>query len=311
MLHKKPFSERVHKNRLTNKASEVKITDFFLQAIINGLLMGGVYALASSGLSLVYGTMKIVNFCQGEFLMLGMYCSFFIFAFVGLEPFISWPITMLAMFALGAITYFACIRRVIHKTTLVQVFMTFSLLLLFQNLALLFWKPDPRTIVTLYSDTSFSVYDLFLVHLPKLVTFILALGVMIALHFFIKKSSWGLIIRATAENHQAAALLGIDTDRVYLLVYALATAITGVAGALLATFYPASPFVGAVFIAYMFTVCVLGGLGNYLGAVTGGVVIGLTESLSAYFISPGLKSIGVFCVLILVLCIKQKGFRSK
>lgn len=278
----------------------------FAQLIVSGLLIGGVYALISIGLTLIFGVMRIVNFAHGEFLMLSMYISFWLVTSLGMSPYVALPFVSLAMFIFGAVVYILVIRRALSSAMVVQIFATVGLGLLMSNCALVFWTADYRMMQSSIGSQVLSVAGLQ-IGTASLIAFCMCLVVTLLLFAFITFTFTGKTIRATVQDRAAAQLMGVNIDRVYMLTFALGSLLVGVAGALLAPIYPVYPTVGTSYGVISFVVVVLGGMGSMPGALLGGLIIGLVETLSGYFIDTGLKQAVYFAVFILVLIFRPTG----
>ena len=277
-----------------------------IQLVVSGLLIGGVYALISIGLTLIFGVMRIVNFAHGEFLMVAMFAAFWLFELTGLSPFMAAPIVALLLFLFGALTYLLIIRRTVGSPMVVQIFATVGLGLVMQNAALVLWSGDFRTIRSAAANSVLKVAGIQ-VSYPLLVASLAAIAIALLLFAFVAWTYPGKAIRATVQDRTAAQLMGIDIDKVYLLTFALGSGLVGIAGALLAPAYPIFPAVGTNFGLASFVVVVLGGMGSMTGALLGGLLIGLVETLSGFFIDSALKQAVYFVVFILVLVFRPAG----
>src|SRR5581483_6542257 len=213
------------------------------QAVINGLLIGGIYALVSIGVTLIFGVVKIVNFAQGEFVMIGMYLSFFLFSTFGIDPLLSLFISMPVLFVLGALIQHFLIRRVLGPNDMPQIFLTFALSLLLLNLSLLFFSANYRTVHTSYSDEAFHFGGLYIPE-AKLIAFVVAMILSAALWVFLRTTDLGKAMRAASQKPDVAVLMGINPNRVFAVAFGAALALAGAAGSLLMPFYSAYPFVG-------------------------------------------------------------------
>lgn len=277
-----------------------------LQLVVSGLLIGGVYALVSIGLTLIFGVMRIVNFAHGEFLMIAMFASYWIFKFTGLDPHLTAPAVALLLFLYGALTYILIIRRTVGSPMMVQIFATIGLGLFMQNAALVLWSGDFRTIQASVASAVVKFAGIQ-VSYSLLVASLAAIAISLVLCAFVAWTYTGKAIRATVQDRNAAQLMGINIDKVYLLTFGLGSALVGIAGALLAPAYPIFPTVGTNFALASFVIVVLGGMGSLTGALLGGLLIGLIETLSGFFIDPELKQAAYFAVFILVLVFRPTG----
>ena len=280
--------------------------EIVLQLVINGLLLGGIYALISIGLTLIFGVLEIINFAHGEFLMLAMYASFFAFQLFGIDPYLSLVIVLPLFFALGLLAQRIIIQPILNAEPLNQIFTTVGLSLVLQNLALVFFKADFRTIKTSYSTKAFFLGNL-MVSFPHLMAFLLALLIIGALLVFLKTTYIGMAIRALAQQRRAAMLMGIDVNLTYMIAFGIGIACVGGAGAILIPIYYAFPTVGSIFVLVAFVVVILGGYNSLAGALVGGLIIGVVETLSGFFLSPQLKEAVYFSIFIIILFIRPAG----
>ncbi|MGA3036489.1 MAG: branched-chain amino acid ABC transporter permease [Vulcanimicrobiaceae bacterium] len=276
------------------------------QAVVNGLLIGGIYALVSIGVTLIFGVVKIVNFAQGEFVMIGMYLSFFLATRAGIDPLVSLVIVMPVMFVVGMLFQHVLIRRVLSLGDMPQIFLTFALSILLMNVALLLFTANYRTVQTPYTDAAFHIGPVF-ISVAKLIAFVLAMAFSGALTLFLRSTDIGKAMRAAAQNRDVAMLMGINTDLVFAVAVGLALALAGAAGSLLMPFYPVYPTVGQVFVLMAFVAVVLGTLGNVTGALIAGLMMGVAESLGIQFVGADSGLIVVFLMLLLTLAIRPSG----
>jgi branched-chain amino acid transport system permease protein len=287
------------------------VSTVFIQVLINGILVGGFYALMGMGLNVVFGVMKIVNFCQGELLMIGMYITYILNVTFGLDPYVAIPVVAVVLFVLGGLIQRGLITPLLGGASDSNlIFMTVGLMMLMQNTALVAFKSDYRTIQTGYSLINLNIFGQ-IVSLPKLISFIVLLAVTCALYILLMKTNIGRKIRATSQNPLGARLVGINIKKMYNVTYGLSAALAGVAGALLLPFYYVYPMVGATFTLRAFVVVVLGGLGSIKGAFVGGIVLGLLETMGAFFVGPQFKDSVVFVTFIAILIIRQKIVLSR
>src|SRR5215467_13659241 len=276
------------------------------QAVVNGLLIGGIYALVSIGVTLIFGVVKIVNFAQGEFVMIGMYISFFLATQFGVDPILSLFVSMPVLFVVGVLVQHFLIRRVLGANDMPQIFLTFALSLLLLNVALMLLTANYRTVHTWYSDEAFHFLGLY-VPVAKLIAFVLAMVLSALLWVFLHTTDLGKAMRAAAQNRDVAMLMGINPDRVFCVALGLALALAGAAGSLLMPFYPAYPLVGQVFVLMAFVAVVLGTLGNIIGALIASLMMGIAESLGIQFIGADSGLIVVFLMLLLTLAVRPSG----
>jgi branched-chain amino acid transport system permease protein len=280
--------------------------EIVVQAAVSGILMGFVYALIAAGLSLIFGLMEIVNFAHGEFLMLAMYVAFFAWALGGLDPLLSLPLSTLALAALGWATYHGVIRRVLGGPMLAQIFATFGLAVFFRSAAQFLWGADFRVVTDPLLGGRISLGGVFIGR-PQLAASLAALLAFGALALFLARSETGLALQATAQDRQAAALMGIDTERMFALGWAIGGGCVGVAGGLLAMFFYVFPDVGATFALLAYVTVALGGFGNVPAGLVAGVIVGLVETLAGLLIEPALKYAVVFLLYLAVVLWRPHG----
>ena len=279
--------------------------NMFLQACVNGLLMGGFYSLMGMGQNIIFGVMKIVNFCHGEMLMVGMYLTFILYTFFGIDPYLAVPMVAAVMFVLGAGIQHTLITPSLGTKSFTNLlFLTVGLGLLLSNGALVIFGSEYRSIRTAYSQTYIPMGPVT-ISLPRMISFGVLIVVTIALFAFLKYTTVGKQIRAVSQNPVGAEVVGIDVKKIYLLTYGLGVALAGTAGALLTQFYTTFPTAGASFGFRALIVVVVGGLGSIPGAFLAGIFLGLLETMSALFISPSYSDLIVFMTFIVILVVRQ------
>lgn len=277
-----------------------------MQLIINGLLLGGIYALIAIGLTLIFGVLEIINFAHGEFLMLSMYVSFWLFKLAGVDPYISLLVILPTFFFIGLAVQRIVIQPIINAPPLNQIFATVGLSIILQNVALFFWKADYRTVRTAYSTLCLKTSGL-MISFPRLVAFALALGIIAVLLTFLKRTYTGKAIRALAQQRRGAMLMGINTYRMYQIAFGIGIACVGAAGAMLIPIYYVFPTVGSLFVLIAFVVVILGGYNSLVGTLIGGLIIGVVEAFSGFYLSPHLKEAVYFVIFILILLARPTG----
>lgn len=275
-------------------------------AVINGILMGGIYTLVASGLTLIYGVLHIINFAHGSLLMVAMFGVFYLVTKLGIDPYLSLIVTMPTMFAMGYVLYKYLIGKLSYGKDENILLITLGLSIVIENLALMFFSGDSRTISMSYSDKMFEVGPL-LVGLPKVISFVASMVMCALLGIFITKTDTGRAIRAVAKERMGARLVGIDVDKVFAISFGLGMATLGAAASLLMPIFYVSPTTGHVFVMVAFTVVVLGGMGSFLGAVVGGLIVGLTESFGGLYLGESLGQIGISLIFILILLFRPSG----
>ena len=276
------------------------------QLFLNGLLLGGIYALISIGLTLIFGVIEIINFAHGEFLMLSMYASYWLFQYYGIDPYLSLIIVVPLFFGIGIVVQRGIIQPLLDAPSLNQVFATVGVSLALQNVALVLWKADFRTVETDYGGKTFDVSGL-MVSFPRLVAFGVSVAIILFLFTYLKKTYTGMAIRALAQQRRAAMLMGINVHRTYQIAFGIGLACVGAAGAVLIPVYYTFPTVGTFFVLVAFVVVVLGGYNSLGGALVGGLMIGIVETFSGYFLSPHLKEGVYFIIFILFLVFRPNG----
>jgi branched-chain amino acid transport system permease protein len=280
--------------------------DLFLQALVNGLLMGGVYAAYSSGFALIFGVMNIVNIFHGELIMIGAFTTYWCYSLYGIDPFLSLPISIATVGVLGYGIQRVLINRVVEAPPLITYLCTFGVHLILANLALLLWSADFRTVTTSYSGAGFSLGPIT-VPIARLVTFLIAVLTTFGLYGFLEKARYGKAIRAAGQDKELARMVGIDIRKVYAWTFALGAGVTGLAGGLLSTYFVIYPQMGLPYTIIAFCVVVLGGMGYIPGALLGGLLLGVIQSLTATFLNSGLSTAITFILLFTILVLKPRG----
>ena len=280
--------------------------EILAQAAISGLLMGGVYALVAIGLTMQWGVMNIVNFAHGEFMMLAMYLSYWAFALLGIDPYVSLLLSVPIMFLLGALTQRVLIERVMNANHVIQILLTVGLGIFLENLALYLWSPNFRTIKLEYLSATIRFGEIS-IGITKLIAFAVCGLLAASLYLLLKKTTLGRAMRAVAQDAEGAALMGINVKRMYMLAFGIGSACVGAAGTLVIPFFYTHPKVGLSFVLMAFVVAVLGSLGNFVGALVGGLIIGLSESISGLILPGTLKELVTFSIFILVLLFRTTG----
>ncbi len=268
--------------------------------------MGFVYALIAAGLSLIFGLMEVVNFAHGEFLMLAMYVAFFAWSLAHLDPLLALPLVTVLLAALGWASYLGVIRWVLGGPMLAQIFATFGLAVFLRSAAQFLWGVDFRVVQNPWLAGRVVVGGLFL-GLPQLAASVAALAAFLGLWLFLARSETGLALQATAQDRPAAALVGIDTERMFALGWAIGAGCVGVAGTLLAMFFYVFPDVGATFALLAYVTVALGGFGNVPATLLAGVIVGLVEALAGLLITPALKYAVVFLLYLAVVLWRPQG----
>ncbi len=276
------------------------------EALSAGLFNGLIYAAVAVGLALIWGITDVLNFAHGEFLMLGMYAAYWMFTLGHVDPTLSAPLVACLLGFVGFMTYSLVIRRLQKGPPMAIILATFGLAVVLQQLAFIFFTPDYRSLPDTFISGSITLGGVSIGR-PQVVTGIVALVVIVALFFLVYRTRWGHALQAVAEDRQVAALVGISPDRVNAQVWVLGSAVVGLAGALLTTFFYVFPSVGTVFGLMAFVAVCMGGFGSLPGAFIAGILIGLIEAMTGYFVEPALKTVSVYIVFVLVLWYRPHG----
>jgi branched-chain amino acid transport system permease protein len=282
-----------------------------VQYVVTGLLVGGVYALMSIGLALIFGVMRVVNFAQGDFMMLGMYLTWFLAVGYGVDPLLGAVVVLLPFFGLGLLVHRVLLVRVTgggepQRLMDAQLILTLGLSLIITNATTMVFTPMPRGIQTTYATQAFAAGPI-LINQARAYAFAMALLLAVAVYLFLTRSDLGKALRAAADEPEAAGYQGIDVRRMHGLAFGIGIALVVAAGGLLATYYPIEPTVAVNFIVLMFVAVVLGGLGSIPGAFAGGLIIGLVQSVTVLVLPLQLQNAGVFIAFLLVLYLRPQG----
>jgi len=277
-----------------------------LQLIIQGLLLGGIYGLIAMGLSLIFGVMGIINFAHGQMMVMAMYVSYWIFVLLGIDPYLSLVIVAAVIFVLGYLIQSTVVNRILDYPEAMQVLPLVSMGLILENLALLLWGPDHRSPQTALSLAALWIGPV-MIDVSRLIAFVLAICITALIFVFLKKTDIGKCIRAASDNRTGAILVGINVNRIYNVSFAIGAATTAAAGVLLLPIMPISPYMGHDFTLIAFIVVILGGMGNLLGALVGGVILGVAESASTLFLPATLKHVVSFSILIIIMLFRPQG----
>jgi branched-chain amino acid transport system permease protein len=276
----------------------------FTQVCINALLLGGMYAVISVGLNLIFGVLKIINFAHGELIMLGMYTAYWLTTLYNLNPYISIPIVAMILFVVGVVIERVLIKPILKAPEVNQLLTTAALILVLQNLALILWRADYRG-VSVYVPT----VTLGPLYIPgtRLVAFVGGLVTSLALYYVLMRTDIGRRIRAVAQDPEIASVLGINVSMIQTLTFGLGALLTGIAGSLLIPIYMVNPMVGGTFGLISWIIIVLGGLGSFVGALVGSFIIGFIEAFVGALISLEISRVVAFAIFIAVLFIKPTG----
>lgn len=281
------------------------------QYVVTGLLVGGVYALMSIGLAVIFGVMRVVNFAQGDFMMLGMYLTYFYAVGLGIDPLLGALVTIPPFFLLGLLVHRVFLARVTgggdpSREMDAQLILTLGLSLIITNATTMILSPTPRGIRTTYATQAFAIGPALL-NQARTYAFLMALLLAVAMYVFLTRTDLGKALRAAADDPEAASYQAINVRAMHGVAFGVGIALVAAAGGLLATYYPIEPNVGVNFIVLMFVAVVLGGLGSIPGAFVGGIVIGLVQSLTLLVLPLQLQNVGVFVAFLVVLYVRPQG----
>jgi branched-chain amino acid transport system permease protein len=280
--------------------------DLLPLSIVNGFLIGGIYGLTAVGLTLIFGVMGVANFAQGAFVMTGMYLAYWLFVLLGVDPYLS---ILPAFVFLGLIGWFvqrSLINKIMDAPHYDQFLCTVGIMLILQNLAVFLW-PDYRQIRVSYQTLGVQLAPTIRVEAVRILAFVIAVGMSVGLYFFLKLTRLGKAIRACSQSKDGAMVVGIDIQKIYVLTFAIGSACAGVAGAIISPLYPVSNDIGNFFIVTAFCIVCLGGMGNALGALVGGLIIGVAESVGTLFIPGGQKQLITFGIFVVILLFRPQG----
>jgi branched-chain amino acid transport system permease protein len=275
-------------------------------AVLNGLTTGAVYALIALGLTLIYGVLHIVNFAHGAALMVALYAVYLLKTHLGLDPYLALPLVTAGMFVLGYALQRGIVERAAHGRDENILLVTLGISIVLENLALLIFKSDTRSIETAYTLATVPIGPAFIA-VPKLIAFAGALAASALLLWIVARTDLGRAIRAVAKEQQGARLVGIDVAHVYAMSFGIGLACLGAAACFLLPAYYVNPQVGSGFVLVAFTIVVLGGMGSFAGALLGGLLIGVVESLGGLWLGESLGQIGIFALFIAVLLFRPQG----
>jgi len=294
--------------------------EVLLQTLIAGILLGGLYALIGIGMTLIMGVMKIINLAHGELMMVAMYIAYWLFVIFHLDPYISVFIATPALFLLGVAMQKFLINPVLKVDSILpenQVILTVGIGMVLSNLATLFFKSDYRSTPVDYATKAWYLSDLWenspielSLSLPWFVSFVIAVVITVLLWFFLAKTDMGKSIRATAQDEDAAVLMGVNVGMMRVVTFGLGSALVGAAGCLFIPIYYLYPSLGGQFTLIAFVITILGGLGSTVGAIIGGIILGIFESMTATYVGMGWAPVGRFIVFVAALIFLPGGVAS-
>ncbi len=280
------------------------------QVLVNGVLLGGLYALMALGLALVWGVLNIVNLSHGALIMLGAYATWMLFTYAHLDPFAALPLTAIVLFGVGYAIQRGVLNLVIRAPMFNTLLITFGIDVVLTYLAQYFFSADFRTINPGYAGANFSVRGVTVPYVQAL-AFAIAIALTVALWLLLLHTRTGRAIRAAAQNLVAARLHGVEPRRIYALTFGLGVALAGVAGGLYGTVSQVNPYIGGPLTAKCFAIAIIGGLSNPLSVIVGGLFLGVVESLTALYVGPTYPDVASFGILVLVLVIRPQGLLGR
>lgn len=287
------------------------MTQFF-QAVISGILVGGVLGLVSMGLSLVFGVVRIINFAHGELVMLGMYGTFLLYSGVSIPPPFSILIVAPLLFVFGVLLYRVLFEPVVLGSTelLPQLSLTVGISFAIQTIALWIFSPNYRSVQMSWTTTYYHVGEVF-INQAQLIAFLVSLVVPFLLWLGLARTDLGRAMRAMVDDREVAQMMGINSRRIYGIAVGTSAALAAVGGNILMTYYPASPTVGLQFLPLAFVAVVMGGMGNVLGAFVGGIIVGIVQQVTGVYVAYQLQNAGLMLVFIAVLLLRPSGLFGK
>ena len=282
----------------------------FLQSLVNGLLLGGIYAVYSTGFSLIFGVMGVVNIFHGEMVMLGAFITYWSFTLFHIDPFLTIPLSIVLLFIFGYGVQRFVINRVVEAPPMMSYILTFGIHLIIAYSALWAWTADFRAVTTGYSGSNADFYGMIIPY-ARLATFGIAVVVVVGLYLLLYKTDLGRAVRATAQDKEIARLMGVKIAHVYALTFGIGAAITGMAGSLISTYFIIYPQMGLPYTILAFCIVVLGGMGYIPGALWGGLILGVIQSLMATYLNAGLSGAISFILLFVILIVRPAGIAGK
>lgn len=284
----------------------------FVQVLASGILLGGVYGLFSSGLTLIFGITRVINFAHGDFVALGMYATVIVFTLVGVGPLYAVVPVALGWLLLGAVVYTLIMRRTLAIKGISavdamhgQLILTLGISILLSNLMLMAFGPAPVSAGEEFTE-QYNILGVFIGQ-ARLISFVVSVAAFLVLYVALIRTLFGKAIRATVDDADMASMVGINPNRIYAVCFSIGIMLAGIAGCVLALFYPVTPTTGSLFITIAFVTVVMGGLGNVPGAFVAGIVVGVVQQLTAVYVAIDLQNAGLFIVFVLLLIYRPQG----
>ncbi len=282
----------------------------FLQQLANGITIGMIYTLMAVGLTVIFGILRVGNFAQGEFYMLGAFVAFFMVSSFFMNYFLAILISLVGVALLAAVVERLAIRPLQGRSHAALIVSTIGASIFLENLMLLLLGATPKTIPSPYSRAQVVFWGIHMTE-QRILILLVSIGIILVVHLFIKRTKTGMAMRAVAKDPDTAALMGIDVNRVYAYAFAIGGGLAAVAGALLGPIFVVSPSMGNLMVIKAFVVLILGGMGYVPGAVFAGILLGITESLTAGFVSTEYKDAIGYAIMLLVLLFRPEGLFGK
>lgn len=278
--------------------------------LIWGVAIGSIYVLLATGLNLIFGVMKLVNFAHGELLMIGAYIGFSVWTALGVNAYIAVFLSMGLVALIGIAVERLCFRRVLGEDKLNEIFVSLGLIFIFDNVAVLLWGEKSKRIISPFEDMSLALGELSISY-DWIIAMLFVVVILVFLVLLIRKTKIGMAMRATSQRSQASMLMGINIERIYIFTFALGAALAGAAGVLYGMIFPFNPYIGALPTIKAFAIIILGGLGSIPGAIIGGLLYGIAEQSAVIFLGGIWRNAIAFSVLIIVLVLRPKGLFGK
>ena len=282
------------------------MTAEIVQQLMNGLIIGATYGLMAVGLTMIFGMMDVINFAHGELYMLGGVFAYYLASLLGINFFGSIALAVVLVMVVGLIFDQLVLRKLRNEPTLITILVTIGLSIFLQSTVMLFWGPSPQSIPSPFSSKAIQIGFIFLTPF-KIFMAVITVAVIFGLHLLIQKTTLGKSMRAVFQEKESAAIVGIDINRVYAINFALGSGLAALAGALLGTLFVVYPNMGLIAVVKAFLIVIMGGMGNFLGAIFGGLLLGVVESMAAGFISSSYKDLFGLLIVMILLVVRPYG----
>ena len=282
------------------------MTAEIVQQLVNGLIIGATYGLMAVGLTMIFGMMDIINFAHGELYMLGGVFAYYLASLLGINFFGSIALAVILVMIVGLIFDQLVLRKLRNEPTLITILVTIGLSIFLQSTVMLFWGPSPQSIPSPFSSKAIQIGLIFLTPF-KIFMAVITVAVIFGLHLLIQKTTLGKSMRAVFQERESAAIVGININQVYAINFALGSGLAALAGALLGTLFVVYPNMGLIAVVKAFLIVIMGGMGNFLGAIFGGLLLGVVESMAAGFISSSYKDLFGLLIVMILLVVRPYG----